>query len=107
MVAARRALYASHVVVTMELTIRPAARRPDGEWLMVADSREQSEQLPKSIRGLLDTPYSLTEARVLFELGQRDEAEVADLRRTLDLDAGYLSRLLARFVARFSAIKSK
>jgi len=46
---------------------------------------------------LLSSPYSLTEARVLFELGQRDETEVSTLRRAIDLDAGYLSRLLARF----------
>ncbi|MGH3758684.1 bifunctional helix-turn-helix transcriptional regulator/GNAT family N-acetyltransferase [Actinophytocola sp.] len=46
---------------------------------------------------LLSTPYSLTEARVLFELGQRDETEVAELRRVIGLDAGYLSRLLGRF----------
>src|SRR5262245_32517092 len=47
--------------------------------------------------GLLQTPYSLTEARVVFELAQRDATEVADLRRLLDIDAGYLSRILARF----------
>jgi DNA-binding MarR family transcriptional regulator/predicted GNAT family acetyltransferase len=46
---------------------------------------------------LLSTPYSLTEARVLFELGQRNETEVAELREAIGLDAGYLSRLLARF----------
>jgi DNA-binding MarR family transcriptional regulator/N-acetylglutamate synthase-like GNAT family acetyltransferase len=46
--------------------------------------------------GLLRTPHSLTEARVLYELGQRDVTEVADLRRELDIDAGFLSRLLAR-----------
>src|SRR6201987_3858591 len=45
----------------------------------------------------LDTPYSLTEARILFELAQRDANEVTDLRRTVDIDAGYLSRILARF----------
>jgi DNA-binding MarR family transcriptional regulator/GNAT superfamily N-acetyltransferase len=45
----------------------------------------------------LDTPYSLTEARILFELAQRDTGEVTDLRRTVDIDAGYLSRILARF----------
>jgi DNA-binding MarR family transcriptional regulator/GNAT superfamily N-acetyltransferase len=49
--------------------------------------------------GLLETPYSLTEARVIFELAQRDPAEVAVLRRSLDLDAGYLSRILSRFEA--------
>ncbi|TDB95231.1 helix-turn-helix domain-containing GNAT family N-acetyltransferase [Actinomadura sp. 7K534] len=47
--------------------------------------------------GLVRTPYSLTEARVIFELAQRSETEVLALRRALDLDPGYLSRLLARF----------
>lgn len=46
---------------------------------------------------LLRTPYSLTEARVIFELAQRQAAEASDLRRALDLDAGYLSRIFARF----------
>jgi DNA-binding MarR family transcriptional regulator/GNAT superfamily N-acetyltransferase len=45
----------------------------------------------------LDTPYSLTEARLLFEMGQREVSEVTDLRRVVDIDPGYLSRILARF----------
>ncbi|MFC5185727.1 bifunctional helix-turn-helix transcriptional regulator/GNAT family N-acetyltransferase [Actinomadura harenae] len=49
--------------------------------------------------GHVRTPYSLTEARVVFELAQRPETEVLALRRALDLDAGYLSRMLARFEA--------
>jgi DNA-binding MarR family transcriptional regulator/GNAT superfamily N-acetyltransferase len=49
--------------------------------------------------GLLETPYSLTEARVIFELAQCELSEVAVLRRSLDLDAGYLSRILSRFAA--------
>jgi DNA-binding MarR family transcriptional regulator/GNAT superfamily N-acetyltransferase len=49
--------------------------------------------------GYLGTPYSLTEARLIFELGQREVTEVAALRRSLDIDAGYLSRILARFEA--------
>jgi DNA-binding MarR family transcriptional regulator/GNAT superfamily N-acetyltransferase len=47
----------------------------------------------------LGTPYSLTEARLLFELAQRDASEVTDLRRMVDIDPGYLSRILARFEA--------
>jgi DNA-binding MarR family transcriptional regulator/N-acetylglutamate synthase-like GNAT family acetyltransferase len=46
--------------------------------------------------GLLGTAFPLPQARVLFELGQRDVTEVADLRRMLGMDRGYLSRLLAR-----------
>jgi DNA-binding MarR family transcriptional regulator/GNAT superfamily N-acetyltransferase len=47
----------------------------------------------------LDMPYSLTEARLLFEMARADVTPVADLRRSLDIDAGYLSRVLARFEA--------
>jgi DNA-binding MarR family transcriptional regulator/GNAT superfamily N-acetyltransferase len=49
--------------------------------------------------GLLDTPYSLTEARVIFELGRRAPVDVAELRRALALDSGYLSRIIGRFKA--------
>jgi DNA-binding MarR family transcriptional regulator/GNAT superfamily N-acetyltransferase len=44
--------------------------------------------------GLLGTTHPLPQARVLYELGQRPETAVTELRAALDLDGGYLSRLL-------------
>jgi DNA-binding MarR family transcriptional regulator/GNAT superfamily N-acetyltransferase len=45
----------------------------------------------------LDMPYSLTEARLLFEMARREVTVAAELRQLLDIDAGYLSRVLSRF----------
>lgn len=46
--------------------------------------------------GMHDSPYSLTEGRVLYEVAHADRLETGELRGLLDLDAGYLSRILAR-----------
>ena len=46
--------------------------------------------------GLLHTPYSLTEARILFEIARGEEVTASGLSRELGLDPGYLSRILAR-----------
>lgn len=47
----------------------------------------------------LAAPYSLTEARVLYELGQADATDTLDLRTRLALDPGYLSRIVAKLDA--------
>lgn len=46
---------------------------------------------------LLKSDYSLTEARILFELDQTNNLVARDLSRQLHLDPAYLSRLLMRF----------
>ena len=50
--------------------------------------------------GLLDTPFSLTQARVLYEIAHRPGTRSADLASELGLDPAYLSRLLASFERR-------
>src|SRR5438552_19005774 len=47
--------------------------------------------------GLLHTPFTLTESRMLWELAHRGTSTATELARALDLDAGYLSRLLRGF----------
>ncbi|MFH1139891.1 MAG: bifunctional helix-turn-helix transcriptional regulator/GNAT family N-acetyltransferase [Pseudomonadota bacterium] len=44
--------------------------------------------------GLLHSPYSLTEARVIFELAQQSRLTASDLCKELGLDPGYVSRVL-------------
>jgi DNA-binding MarR family transcriptional regulator len=53
----------------------------------------------------LNSEFSLTEARILYELAQGPEITAASLRRTLSLDAGYISRLLASFDRRAMLLK--
>ena len=48
----------------------------------------------------LDSPYSLGEGRVLYEIAHSNQVTATDVGRALDLDAGYLSRVLRNFEKR-------
>src|ERR1700730_15726717 len=47
--------------------------------------------------GLLNSEYSLSEARVLYELATRQESPAREIARDLELDSGYLSCILRKF----------
>ena len=60
-------------------------------------NRFYTRQIGVLNQGLLDSPYSLTEARVIYELAQKETCTATELGSELNLDMGYLSRILANF----------
>jgi DNA-binding MarR family transcriptional regulator/GNAT superfamily N-acetyltransferase len=57
--------------------------------------------------GLLDTPFSLTEGRVLYEIAKRGTTTAAELATDLEIDPGYLSRVLRGFMVSGIVIRER
>ena len=60
-------------------------------------NRFYTKQIGLLNQGLLKTRFSLTQARILFEIAQRDNSSMVDLCNELSIDPGYLSRIIGAF----------
>jgi DNA-binding MarR family transcriptional regulator/GNAT superfamily N-acetyltransferase len=63
-------------------------------------NRFYTRQIGVLRKNFLDSPYSLGEARVIYEIASDRSPTASDIGRALDLDAGYLSRVLRNFEKR-------
>ena len=63
-------------------------------------NRFYTKQIGVLDAGLLDSEFNLTEARVLFEIAQYGEVTATKLAAELELDGGYLSRVIQGFSRR-------
>jgi DNA-binding MarR family transcriptional regulator/GNAT superfamily N-acetyltransferase len=63
-------------------------------------NRYYTRQIGVLRKTFLDSPYSLGEVRVLYEIASRVSPTATEVGRALDLDPGYLSRVLRNFEKR-------
>jgi DNA-binding MarR family transcriptional regulator/N-acetylglutamate synthase-like GNAT family acetyltransferase len=78
---------------------RPIPRRmsPSAIEAVRGFNRFYTRQIGVLDEGLLKSPFSLTEVRVMYELKHQQKSTATELARKLSLDPGYLSRILQSF----------
>jgi DNA-binding MarR family transcriptional regulator/GNAT superfamily N-acetyltransferase len=86
------------------MTFSPAKEHVDA---VRSFNRFYTRQIGVLNESLLDSAFTLTQARVLLELAQRTQATAKEIGDALELDAGYLSRILAGFEKRRLIVRER
>ena len=73
-----------------------SARTDDAVFALRAFNRFHTHLVGALEPSFLGSGFSLIEARILYEIAVREPALASDIRAALGLDAGYLSRIIAR-----------
>jgi DNA-binding MarR family transcriptional regulator/GNAT superfamily N-acetyltransferase len=83
----------------MKSVIPPQNARSAGDAIDIIRSfnRRYTRQLGLLDNGLLGSEFTLTEARVLYELANCEESTATQIAGELGLDLGYMSRLIKKF----------
>ncbi len=70
---------------------------PDASHAIRQFNRFYTREIGVLDGNLLQSGFSLAEARILYELGQTPEIAATEIGEKLNLDRGYLSRMLRAF----------
>src|SRR5258708_20206688 len=70
-------------------------------------NRYYTSILGLSDRHILNSDYSLSEARILYELSQREGIQASGIIESLGIDKGYLSRILEQFATKQLIVRKR
>jgi DNA-binding MarR family transcriptional regulator/GNAT superfamily N-acetyltransferase len=92
--------FVKYLTESRRMTDRQMASRAQRVAAARRFNRFYTRQIGVLRKNFLDSPYSLGEARVIYEIASDKSPTASEIGRALDLDAGYLSRVLRNFEKR-------
>ena len=84
----------------MAAPVRAASQLADAVARVRRFNRFYTRRIGLLTRGFLESEFSLTEVRVMYELNHHPQITASEIGAATGIDAGYLSRILANFEKR-------